>query len=193
MSMAIGYNMKKRRMAEGGDVKGVHQQYNPSSKSTGTSLPGGHVRGARMARENEHGILKRPEETAQKREGMAKEAHQRTLEEMKSMRGQDRTNLAEGGEVCPTCNGRSGHDGMVDRIMSKYSEGGRVANEDEDDTDFKENEFDVMPEEDHLEEHETGANSGDELGDHDEDEREGDLVSRIMRSRSKRDRNPKPA
>lgn len=86
---------------------------------------------------------------------------------------------------------------MVDRIMKSrakgYSEGGRVANDDMPEADFEENQFDVMPKEDHLEFHYTGANSGDELGNEQEDEDQHDMVSRIMRSRMKRDRMPRPA
>jgi hypothetical protein len=39
----------------------------------------------------------------------------------------------------------------------------------------------------------TGANSGDEVGDEQEDEDEHDMVSRIMKSRLKKDRMPHPA
>lgn len=74
-----------------------------------------------------------------------------------------------------------------------YSHGGKVANKDHDIADFEENEFDVLPKEDDLEFHYTGKNSGDELGNEELDEEEQDLVSRIMRSRSKKDRMPNPA
>lgn len=90
--------------------------------------------------------------------------------------------------------------GMVDRIMAKkYSEGGKVANERQgDSTDVMPtagdapNEFDDLALRDDLEFHDTGANSGDELGNAQEDEDRRDIVSRVMRSRAKRDRLPNP-
>ncbi len=84
--------------------------------------------------------------------------------------------------------------GMVDRIMAKrMSEGGKVSNEeDEDLADFDSNEFDDLVLDDDLEEHYTDENSGDELGDHQEDEDRKDMISRIMRSRAKKDRLPSP-
>jgi hypothetical protein len=92
---------------------------------------------------------------------------------------------------------------MIDRIMMKrmkgMSEGGTVANQDhgQDDNklaDFEPNEFDDLVLDDHLEDNSnTGKDDGDELGDHQEDEDRQDMVSRIMRSRSKKDRNPNPA
>lgn len=84
--------------------------------------------------------------------------------------------------------------GMVDRIMAKrMSEGGMVANDDMPEADFKKADFDDLSLRDDLEYEYTGANSGDELGDKGEDERRSDIVSRIMKSRSKKDRNPNPA
>jgi hypothetical protein len=82
-------------------------------------------------------------------------------------------------------------DDMVDRIMRKrMSEGGRVANDDEVTADFEPNEFDDLVKDDHLEAHYPGS---EELGDEQEDMDRHDIVSRIMRSRMKKDRNPRPA
>lgn len=87
---------------------------------------------------------------------------------------------------------------MIGRIMrQRYSKGGMVANEDhgpDDDglADFKRNEFDDLSMRDHLEEHYTGANSGDEIGDEQEDEDRHDIVSRIMKSRGMKDKMPIP-
>lgn len=83
----------------------------------------------------------------------------------------------------------------VGRIMRKrhYSKGGRVANETPIKADFEENQFDDLAKDDDLEFHETGANSGDELGDEQEDDDRRDIVKRIMKSRSKKDRMPRPA
>jgi hypothetical protein len=84
-------------------------------------------------------------------------------------------------------------DDLVMRIMRKrYSEGGQVANQDKEITGDMPNEFDVLHLDDGLEFHDTGANSGDELGDAQEDEDRRDIVSRIMKSRAKKDRLPNP-
>lgn len=91
--------------------------------------------------------------------------------------------------------------GMVDRVMKyrggkMYSKGGQVAN------DVGVVEADKLPAEyddlvlrdDDMEDADyTGANSGDEIGNEGEDERRSDIISRIMKSRAKKDRNPRPA
>jgi len=100
----------------------------------------------------------------------------------------------------------SHEDDMVDRIMKKrspsfegearlYSEGGKVANDTHPfECDFEDpNEFDDLVLRDDLDYEYTGKNSGDELGDEAEDERRADIVSRIMASRRKKDKNPRPA
>ncbi len=84
--------------------------------------------------------------------------------------------------------------GMVDRIMLKMSKGGQVANDTMDNrADTKEAQFDDLVLRDDLESDYTGANSGDELGNAAMDENDRDLISRIMRSRAKKDRLPRPA
>lgn len=83
---------------------------------------------------------------------------------------------------------------IVDHIMKKhYSHGGVVANEDHDMADFHPNQFDDLVLDDHLEEHYTGKNSGDELGNEQEDHDRRDIVHSIMKSRKKKDRLPHPA
>ena len=88
---------------------------------------------------------------------------------------------------------------MVDRIMKmrKMSKGGEVANEGEDElsemADSSPNEFDDLALDDDLHMSETGSNSGDELSDDQEDEDRKDIVSRIMKSRAKKDKLPRPA
>lgn len=77
--------------------------------------------------------------------------------------------------------------------VGHYSRGGRVSNDTPISADFADNQFDDLVKDDDLEEHYTGANSGDELGDAQEDEDRDDIVSRIMKSRKLRDRNPRPA
>ncbi len=90
---------------------------------------------------------------------------------------------------------------MVGRIMKQrqqqFSEGGRVANEDHGPNNsrlagFSPNEFDDLSLRDDLEFSYTGANSGDELGNEQEDHDRHDIVSRIMKSRNKKDRLPNP-
>lgn len=88
---------------------------------------------------------------------------------------------------------------MIARIMHKrkmYSMGGQVAN------DVGVAEADKLPAEyddlvlrdDDMEDADyTGANSGDEKGNAAMDERDSDVVSKIMSSRKKKDRMPRPA
>jgi len=86
---------------------------------------------------------------------------------------------------------------MVGRIMKQrqqhFSEGGRVANETDHEAGFAPNQFDDLALRDDLEFSDTGANSGDFLSDDREDADRKDIVSRIMRSRAKKDRMPNPA
>ena len=93
---------------------------------------------------------------------------------------------AEGGEVMDD------DLDMVGRIMKSrcYSEGGRVANETDDVADFEPNEFDDLAKDDHLEADYPGS---DEIGDAQLDEDEHDMIARIMRSRAKKDKMPRPA
>lgn len=86
------------------------------------------------------------------------------------------------------------HGDIVERAMKKYmSKGGMVANEEEIIPDFEDNKFDDLGLRDDLEFSDTGANSGDEHGDDQEDKDRRDIVSRIMKSRAKKDRMPRPA
>jgi hypothetical protein len=203
-NLAIAYAMKKKskKMAEGGhvhtdecyahggctymakggdverdpNVKGVHQVSMIMNEGPGDSRAGDFARSG-----YKH---KRPDEV-----GVAKEEHRKVLDEMKSMPKRDLhgKGYAEGGEV------DDDHD-MVSRIMkNRYSEGGQVANDDMPVADSEENQFDDMPKDDDMEFCYTGANSGDEVGDEQEDEDEHDMVSRIMKSRLKKDRMPHPA
>lgn len=83
------------------------------------------------------------------------------------------------------------HD-LVDRIMKGFAKGGEVKAE-EPTADFEDNDFDVMPLEDTSDADYTGENSGDELGNDQEDDDRRDIVVRIMKSRKKKDRMPRPA
>ena len=125
---------------------------------------------------------------------------------------------AEGGEVeekasgyepmphpCENCGhvshpvenqGMGEEEDMIGRIMKKrkgYSEGGRVANDSDPIADSEPAEYDDLVKDDDLEFHETAENSGDEIGDEQEDEDRKDIVSRVMKSRKKKDKMPHPA
>lgn len=98
--------------------------------------------------------------------------------------------MAEGGEA----NGSGFSDDMVSRIMKhRYSEGGMVANDTPPIADEMPADYDDLALRDDLEMSETGANSGDEIGDDQEDEDRDDIVKRVMKSRAKKDKMPRPA
>jgi hypothetical protein len=80
-----------------------------------------------------------------------------------------------------------------------YSEGGKVANEESGESSDKPtmakwdgNEFDELAKDDDLEFDSTAANSGDDLGNKAEDHDQSDIISRIMKSRAKKDRMAVP-
>lgn len=191
--------------AKGGDVKGVHKKHESRvfGDEPGTSVAGND---ARWAKSFAHSGDKKEKKY---HEARAKARHAEVMHEMHEMKGKDRKYLAEGGDVkfnheeeesgYEEMPGHSEDDmgDLVERIMKMrmkhYSKGGRVANEDEPMADFEEAEFDLLPEEDDLEFHYTGKNSGDEDGDEAEDHDRKDIVERIMKSRKKKDRMPHPA
>lgn len=112
--------------------------------------------------------------------------------------GPQGTWMAEGGMLTDDGYQDEDHEmDMVGRIMSQrqkmFSKGGRVANQDSIEAGFSPNEFDDLHLRDELESSYTGANSGDELSSDGEDERRRDMVSRIMASRRKKDKLPRPA
>lgn len=94
------------------------------------------------------------------------------------------------------------HGGIVDRIMSKranhYSKGGMVANGGDADfdnlADSRPANYDDLSLRDTLESHYgDDDNSGDALGNEQEDHDRHDIVARILKSRAKKDRMPRPA
>jgi hypothetical protein len=108
---------------------------------------------------------------------------------------------AEGGYITDNEQDDSHEMDMVGRIMKQrqqsFSQGGKVANSDHGVNDsklagFSPNEFDELALNDDLESSYTGANSGDELGNKREDINREDIITKIMRSRAKRDRLPNP-
>lgn len=126
---------------------------------------------------------------------------------------QDR--YAMGGDVAGTVGKeiyKDDEQDLVDRIMRKrkglmndfseedrYSEGGKVANQDHgpnenDLAGFDTNAFDDLVLRDDLEStYGDDDNAGDSLGNKQEDEDRNDIVARIMRSRAKKDKLPRPA
>lgn len=162
-------------MAKGGKVEkqdsmdysiGHHQPYTKGDE--GESLAGSYVREGKM----EH----------------AKDRHKDILGSMRGMKKGSEKNLAHGGEV------GSDDDDLVMKIMKKrYSMGGEVANDTPPLADGEENDFDELALKDDLEFSDTSKNSGDELGDGQEDDDRHDMVKRIMKSRGKKDKMPRPA
>lgn len=122
------------------------------------------------------------------------------------MRGQNpdeeeqKPQYADGGQIMDNYQPTAHEMDMVGHIMKKiqhhYSQGGKVSNGGEDElshmADSKPNNFDDLSLRDDLESSYTGANSGDELDNEQEDHDRADIVSRIMRSRAKKDRLPNP-
>lgn len=93
---------------------------------------------------------------------------------------------AEGGEV---------DDDLVSSIMRKRGNSpGAKANETGPISDFEDNQFDYMVKDDDMggKADYTGANSGDMIGNAQEDEDRHDVISQIMKSRRKKDRLPNP-
>lgn len=85
---------------------------------------------------------------------------------------------------------------MIARIMHKrkmYSKGGMVANDTPPIADDMPADYDDLALRDDLESSYDGENSGDMDGNAAMDERDADVVSKIMSSRKKKDRNPRPA
>lgn len=126
----------------------------------------------------------------------ARKEHGRVLEDSRAMPAPKLKGLAEGGFIGSHQSEEDEMD-MVGRIMKQrehmYSEGGRVANDDEPMADSMPAEYDDLVLDDHLDGHNSGAADGDDLGNTKEDHDRSDIISKIMRSRAKRDKMPRPA
>jgi hypothetical protein len=167
-------------LAEGGSVKGVQKSSmgidHPKDKKekswAGESIAGQSLRNSDI---NDYGM-----------QG-AKDEHNRTLGELKSMKAPNLKGLADGGEVSDQ------DDDLVMKIMHKrYSKGGEVANDvEQDSADHDPDQFDDEVLDDDLSLHDTEANSGDDLGDAEQDDDRNDIVAKIMKSQSKKDKLPK--
>jgi hypothetical protein len=186
-SLAIAYAQKRKanKMADGGDVDS-----NPDSSLFDkiSSVMGSHASEMQDLQEDggEEIPATDPSEGGASTHNMSNDELAQGTEMIK----RSRPEYAFGGDV-------------VDRIMAKrgnhtmMSKGGMVANEGEDElsdmADGKPNEFDDLSMRDYLEFSDTGASAGDELGDAQEDEDRSDIVAKIMRQRSMKQRNPRPA
>lgn len=238
-NLAVAYAMKKRakKMADDGDVKGVHKPNKyPMGDAKGESEAGDNARWS-MAH-----AYSGNSSAAGREMSKAKEKHKKILGEMQSMKkpelmaegGMIGSHQSEGkpevdgGDVCPSCNSPIPHESrgpkdsypsmglnqegehdegegdmnsvppMIMKIMmgraKGYSEGGKVANEGEDKlddmADGEPNEFDDLVLDDDMEGHDEGS---EEIGDEQESKDRADVIHRIMKSRSKKDKNPRPA
>lgn len=174
-SLAIAYSMKKKakKMADGGSVGptlGSIINY-PGSSTTAPSKPKGYAEGGEVEQE-EHD----PEYDQYRLMARSEEPHEMEMENQ--------------------IHDMNKH-GLVDRIMAKrqmMSEGGKVANDTPITAGFDSNDFDDLVHRDDLEStYGDDDNAGDELGNAQEDHDRSDIIARIMRSRAKKDRMPRPA
>lgn len=195
-------------MAEGGRAgkqrtdmeKGVHQPYGDAD--LGKSKTPKERMGQSMAGD-----------VARDKHQWASQEHRRVLHELQDMKKPNL--LADGGFIEEEmADGHEDHidnahdaddmmeDELIHRIMqhraNRYSRGGMIANESgigklNQMADSKPNMFDDLVLRDDLESSYTGANSGDEIGNEQEDHDRSDIIAKIMASRRKKDRMPRPA
>lgn len=137
--------------------------------------------------------------------GKQKEAVKGIIERAQGYRKQhpeefdEERKMARGGFITDNYQPDNPGEDMVSRIMKQrqnhYSEGGKVANDaHEFEYEFETpNQFDDLALRDDLSSDYDGDNAGDHLGNAGEDKRRKDIVSKIMRSRKLKDRNPNPA
>lgn len=176
-ALAIAYSMKRKKKASGGTVESGDSEMNYAE--------GGKVSSNKSRQNFEKGVHESASDdmssdkgtsmaghAARKGHQWSNQEHRRVLDEMKKMPNPQLK--AEGGEVDPTTEVTCPH------CAKSFSHGGQVANSDEPVADFMPNEFDDLHLRDDLDSSYTGANSGDELGNEQEDEDRKDLVSRAM-------------
>lgn len=208
-SLAIAYAMKKKakhHMAHGGMMHGKE-----AGRCAAHGMDACHMchggkmmaKGGFVHEEEAHGYLPEPKEHEKHNAHAMKEDHRMLNqhgEHEEGAEGMHEDNEPQHERMVHHAEENQGfpheEEDMVGRIMKQrehhYSHGGRVANDTPITADFEKNQFDDLVKDDDLEEHETGANSGDELGDEAEDHDRHDVVSRIMKSRRKKDRLPHP-
>lgn len=209
-NLAMAYAMKKRqKMARGGQADSV-----PSEDLQKSNLRQSEKHAKNWKHNSPHKSLagtSQGQGTALKdfddTESAKKDA-EAALHYQRSMKKGYPDHFAEGGMVdeeaeydpiehpMPVDNEAADHEAdMVSRIMKRmYSKGGMVANDvGIAEADKEPAEYDDLVLRDDLDSSYTGENSGDEIGNEGEDERRSDIVSRIMRSRKKGGRMPRPA
>lgn len=165
-----------KMMAEGGDARDYHTYEPGSEENTGASSKTFHNKLKPAGEEN---VIDNSLDTAK---SFVKKLF--NSEEEKAEGGM--MGYAEGGEV---------DDDLVSSIVRKRRghSAGAKANETGPISDFEDNQFDYLVSNDDMggKADYTGANSGDEIGNHQEDEDRKDVVSQIMASRRKKDRLPR--
>lgn len=170
-NLAIAYNMKRqarKKMADGGSVAPEQQKDTVGSiiGYPGYPKPKGYFNGGAVAPEYE-----------------VEPNHMAMLENDKD--------LNQHGEED---HGPMGGRDIVDRIIQKMSQGGKVANATPIEAGFSPAEFDDLVLRDDLNSsYGDDDNAGDALGNAQEDEDRSDIVARILKSRAKKDRMPRPA
>lgn len=173
-SLALSYALKKKakKMAEGGHVDEIASGY---VDHEGNDVKHNHMAMMEDDRDlNQHGEYE---------EGPQGEMY------------------ADGGQITDNYQSEDHEMDMVGKIMKQrqmmYSKGGMIANGGEDEldemADGQPNNFDDLSLRDDHEFSYTGKNSGDEIGDARQEKDDHDLVARIMNSRRKKDRMPRPA
>lgn len=198
-SLAIAYNMKRRKkMADGGDVKPKPSPTANPFDIVNTQTPESNEKSARnLATRKKYaqgGNVDHPSSQPPilfPDEDPSEETEYATQDEKLNQ------------HVVAAMD--SGEDDIVDRIMAQrskdfsgearlMSEGGKVANQDEILAGFSPNEFDDLHLRDDLEStYGEDDNSGDALGNAQEDHDREDIVARIMKQRKMKQHNPRPA
>lgn len=82
---------------------------------------------------------------------------------------------------------------IVDRVMAKRMASGGMVEKEPEEADADSADYDYLDTHAAPEGGNTGADDGDMLGDAQEDEDRHDIVARVMRQRSMKQRNPRPA
>lgn len=192
-SLAIAYAMKKKakKMAMGGQITDNYQHEHDD-------VDGGTI--GKM-KEQESGFVKHQGNDV-KRDMMAMREDERKLNQHGEIEeGPQGAYMAAGGIIEGNYQSKDHEMDMVGKIMKQrqkmFSKGGMVANGGEDElshmADGKPNNFDDLALRDDLDFSYDGANSGDEIGNAREDHDRSDIVAKIMASRRKKDKMPRPA
>lgn len=212
-SLAIAYSMKKKakKMAMGGEMKSGYQEHegNTQRPDEAAIMEAAKLLNQHMVHAEDSGLNsevdKEMEEDSKDFSQLDRYADggEVTDERAAAAKRMREAFASTSGSPAPTPSPAapiaSGYadGGLVDKIMAKrkmMSQGGKVANDGSEDlADFSPNNFDDLVLRDDLESSYTGANSGDSLGDAQEDKDRADIVARILKQRSMKQHNPRPA